>query len=75
VAQLHHSPDKGNNGTMSTLATSNATFNISTSSTGIDPEGWREFWRVNGTTWRDIAELNAAAINHFLETSTFWASS
>jgi hypothetical protein len=64
---------------ISTLTTSSTTFNNTTSSTGTCPAGWRQYWRrqaeIDGTTWRDIAELNVAAIDRFLATSSFWVSS
>jgi len=30
---------------------------LTSTSTGTDPAGWRRWWRMHGTTWRDIAGL------------------
>jgi hypothetical protein len=31
---------------------------VTLSSTGLNPEGWRGFWRVNGTSWRSLIDLH-----------------
>jgi hypothetical protein len=28
-------------------------------STGTDPEGWREYWRVHGASWRSFCILKS----------------
>jgi hypothetical protein len=43
--------------------------------TGLDPEGWREFWRIHGTNWRSLFELHAAIVNRLQANSSLWGSS
>jgi hypothetical protein len=62
---------------MHTIQRSTATLksqSLTENSTGSTPADWREWWRINGTTWQDIAELNVAVIERLIATSTVWSS-
>jgi hypothetical protein len=47
---------------------------ITALSTGIGPDGWREFWRIHGTSWRHIFELHAAIVNRLQAESSSWGT-
>jgi hypothetical protein len=48
---------------------------ILASSTGTNPDGWREFWRTHGTSWRSLFELHAAIVNRLQAASSSWSLS
>jgi hypothetical protein len=51
---------------------------LTPSSTGNDPDGWRQWWAVEsaraGSNWRSIFELHCEIIDR-LRSSALWASS
>jgi hypothetical protein len=45
------------------------------SSTGTDPAGWREFWRLQGASWRALIELHFEICDRLQAASSSWCSS
>jgi hypothetical protein len=62
---------------MSFLASSSAwnKSSLTSYSTGLDPAGWREFWRVHGTSWRSLIDLHFEICDRLRASSSSWRSS
>jgi len=44
-------------------------------STGTNPDGWREYWRVHGANWRSLIELHFEICDRLRASSSLWCSS
>jgi hypothetical protein len=48
---------------------------VTACSTGLKPEGWREYWRVHVISWRSLFDLHVAIVNRLQAASSSWCSS